>query len=230
MSTRSRTLLVALVVALSAAAPGCASDDQDSRDAAAADRGVGHLDLAADAAGLDAGAPDRGRDLSADSARVAPPDDAGCAMIPGVGCCYGQLVMWCEAGEIKTQDCAAYADTVPPQLWKIRCGWHTDHERYACGFTEADPGGVYPLWCPGYSPPDGGLPEPADPPPSECGDIPYQGCCSGTWVKWCTEGKVDTVDCSEVGNVCGWRIEDGYYACTEQPEDDPSGTFPRDCP
>ena len=70
-------------------------------------------------------------------------------------------------------------------------------------------------------------------PNAGCDGLLYEGCCSGSVLRWCEDGAMQQVDCAidprSQGPLCGWVGESGYYGCTARDEADPSGQFPRDC-
>ncbi len=51
--------------------------------------------------------------------------------------------------------------------------------------------------------------------PSTCKDLLFTGeCISSTTVRWCNrEGEIETKDCSDSGQSCGWVDEDTGYWC-----------------
>ncbi len=62
-----------------------------------------------------------------------------------------------------------------------------------------------------------------------CGGIKFEGCCDDNVLTWCTGDEIMTQDCSAEGGVCGWEAFIGSYHCHGEGED-PSATFPIDCP
>lgn len=71
--------------------------------------------------------------------------------------------------------------------------------------------------------PDG----PPGPTPDLCNGITYEGCCSGSELTYCENGELTTGDCGDGG--CGWDNSGGWYDC-QQTGEDPSGTYPLECP
>jgi hypothetical protein len=71
--------------------------------------------------------------------------------------------------------------------------------------------------------------------PTDCGEITFEGCCSGTGqLKYCNEGVLEVIDCpanaAEGGPAtCGW-FEGSGYDCSNAAEADASGAFPWLCP
>lgn len=57
-----------------------------------------------------------------------------------IGCCSGNLSLWCEDGAPKGSDCAD------------GCGWDDANGFHDCGQTGADPSGTNPLECPAIGP------------------------------------------------------------------------------
>ncbi|MBI5493920.1 MAG: hypothetical protein HY904_02770 [Deltaproteobacteria bacterium] len=45
----------------------------------------------------------------------------------------------------------------------------------------------------------------APPPPPGCGDVTYQGYCSGSTLTWCEQDAIRTYDCASAGMGCGWQ-------------------------
>jgi agmatine/peptidylarginine deiminase len=61
-----------------------------------------------------------------------------------------------------------------------------------------------------------------------CGDVTYEGCCSGETLQFCDGGQLQTMDCSQ-GPSCGWQPQGNFYDCGTDGSADPSGTFPKEC-
>jgi len=73
----------------------------------------------------------------------------------------------------------------------------------------------------------------AKPAPVPCGDVSYQGCCSGKTLLFCDSGALKTLVCQS-GKVCGWSASSAFYDCipTAQCSGDcsePSGKYPKVC-
>lgn len=103
-----------------------------------------------------------------------------CSGIDFQGCCDGEKLLFCEAGEVCQKDCEKAQ----------HCGFSADKGFYDCGTDGmADPSGAFAMECP------------SDP----CGGIGYQGCCAGSTVLWCENGTVKSLDCSLNGSksMCG---------------------------
>ncbi len=70
---------------------------------------------------------------------LCPADCTGgaCNAIGPVGCCDGQVRIWCEFGAIQKQGCGT-----------LGCGWEAALGRYSCGVSgTADPSSDHPLSC-----------------------------------------------------------------------------------
>ncbi len=64
----------------------------------------------------------------------------GCGTISYEGCCDGQVVTYCEEGQLKTIDCNENPS----------CGWSSEYGYYDCGTGGgADPSGANPIVCGG---------------------------------------------------------------------------------
>lgn len=66
----------------------------------------------------------------------------------------------------------------------------------------------------------GSEPTPADP----CGGVDEVGTCTGTTLRYCSQGNLFTIACNEKGMACGYNAEQGYQDCvpTPAPSDDPA--------
>jgi agmatine/peptidylarginine deiminase len=58
-----------------------------------------------------------------------------------------------------------------------------------------------------------------------CGNITFEGCCTGTQISYCEGGQVSSGNCQ---NGCGWDPNNGWYDCGFTGAD-PSGANPRPC-
>ena len=108
------------------------------------------------------------------------------------GCCFGEVVFWCEEDKLKLTECAP---NNPP--YNI-CGWKSD--KYECGGDGEDPDGLLPLDC-----------CVGDCTDKECGGNGCWGSCGECGDnEECTEGNCDCVTdsvlceniCCPVGQVC----------------------------
>lgn len=61
-----------------------------------------------------------------------------------------------------------------------------------------------------------------------CGNITWEGCCSGNTLKYCENNAVKTIDCTQQPS-CGWKAEQSYYDCGTSGGSDPSGAHPKNC-
>jgi hypothetical protein len=66
-------------------------------------------------------------------------------------------------------------------------------------------------------------------PTSGCGSITYQGCCSGTTLKYCSSGQIVSSSCASSPS-CGWDSASKLYDCGTSGGSDPSGVYPKTCP
>jgi hypothetical protein len=65
-----------------------------------------------------------------------------CYGITYEGCCDGQLLSYCDSGNVKLQDCGDGRQS---------CGWNAADQYYDCGTPgKPDPTGVHPMDCPSY--------------------------------------------------------------------------------
>ena len=161
-----------------------------------------------------------------------------CGGLTHQGCCDGELLKWCQDGLVAMIDCSQAPS----------CGWSAAGF-YDCG-TEGvpDPGGTYPIECPGCTPTctdkecgadgcggtcgecAGGQTCDDGECVSEelsCGDVTQVGCCEGTVLMWCSNGTLMALDCIQKP-LCGWS-EAGTYDCGTEGMPDPSGEYPMDC-
>lgn len=185
------------------------------------------------------------------------PDDCKkdiCDVLPEVGCCQGNVAVWCLLGDLHMFSCDHHA----------ACGWNGEEGAYLCDTAgEADPEGFFPMGCENYpaiSCGDGkcngdetfqDCPEDCDAPVEGCGDgdcgagedfatcpqdcyqsgcgkIGREGCCDNGLVKWCEYGGTFIVNCSDDPS-CGWSDADGYYWCGTDGAPEPTGTYLQTC-
>jgi hypothetical protein len=185
------------------------------------------------------------------------PDDCKkdiCAVLPDMGCCMGNVAVWCMLGDLQMFSCEHHP----------ACGWNPDAGGYMCDTAgEEDPEGLFPMDCENYpaiSCGDGkcngeenweSCPDDCEAPLEGCGDgdcgsgedfatcpqdcyqsgcdkIGREGCCDNGLVKWCEYGGLFLVNCTEEPS-CGWSSDDGYYWCGTDGSADPSGTFLQSC-
>jgi hypothetical protein len=133
------------------------------------------------------------------------PSAADCGGINDVGCCESDgKLYYCQQGALYCIDCSANPS----------CGWSAANSWYDCGTGGvADPSGANPMACAGQE---------------GCGGITYEGCCSGTTLKYCDNGQLMTMDCSGEP-LCGWNSQGQYYDCSTGGGSDPSGVNPKNC-
>ena len=64
-----------------------------------------------------------------------------------------------------------------------------------------------------------------------CGNVGYQGCCTGTTAYYCSSGVLKSKSCigSSYGSKCGWVTSQNFYSCSTTEAKDPSGKYERDC-
>ncbi len=62
-----------------------------------------------------------------------------------------------------------------------------------------------------------------------CYGVGFEGCCDGATLHYCEEDHVMQVDCGTQGLVCGWLDNLGWYGCTDEALEDPSGEHPLWC-
>jgi len=63
---------------------------------------------------------------------------------------------------------------------------------------------------------------------SGCGSVSYEGCCSGSTLKYCSDGELVTMSCASSPS-CGWSSSGGLYDCGTTGGSDPSGLNPKSC-
>ncbi len=172
------------------------------------------------------------------------PPVQGCGDIDYTGCCDGELLQWCENGQLKSLNCAD----------KQHCGWDAANGYYNCGTAgQADPSGSNPLSCesePVCVPSCAGKSCGSDGcggscgscgagqscqggqcvggPTGGCGDVTFEGCCDGSVLTWCENGELKSADCAGKPS-CGWDAANGYYNCGTSGQADPSGANPKSC-
>jgi hypothetical protein len=66
---------------------------------------------------------------------------------------------------------------------------------------------------------------------SQCGEITYEGCCTGNGtLKWCEEDVIKELDCTAEDAQCGWWYEQAFYGCVDHNDPAPGQEFPYLCP
>lgn len=130
---------------------------------------------------------------SAQCSGASLPVGESCGSIDIAGCCDGDMLYFCEGGELCGWDCSKFPD----------CGWNESLGMYDCKTGGgAAPNGSPPKACPA----SGG---------DECLGVDYSGCCAGASVYWCSGGKLSNLHCS--GNptltACGYSEEKEVADC-----------------
>ena len=182
-----------------------------------------------------------GNNETCQSGQCVPGGDT-CGGVTFEGCCDGELLKYCENGQLQTLDCAGNAS----------CGWNAQANYYDCGTNgAADPSGQNPKDCGGGPcvPACAGKECGADGCGGECGQcgnnetcqngqcvpagagcdgLTYEGCCDGQVLQWCENGKVETINCAQ-NPSCGWDAQANFYNCGTNGAGEPSGQFPLEC-
>ena len=157
-----------------------------------------------------------------------------CSGLDYIGCCSGEVLYWCEEGTLQASDCSGSPS----------CGWVNEEIGYNCGATgDADPTGSYPADCPpsvevncddGVDNDENGLVDCYDGDCSifseecPCGRITAEGCCLGGTLYWCMDFELQTLECGDL-LFCGWSADLGFYSCSTDGEEEPSGEHPMLC-
>ncbi len=131
-----------------------------------------------------------GGPVRADCSGGAKPTGKKCGAVAVEGCCDGETLYFCEAGELCELSCG-----VMPH-----CGWSDDRLLYECETDGmAEPSGKFSKECP-----TGG-----------CPGVDYVGCCAGETVVWCDGASVQSLDCSSNPgkNRCGFNADKGVADC-----------------
>ena len=128
-----------------------------------------------------------------------------CGPIEIAGCCDGDMLYFCEGGELCGWDCSNFPS----------CGWSESLGMFDCKTGGgAAPSGSLPLACPAPS-------------EDECQGVDYSGCCAGQVVHWCAGGLLANLDCS--GNpqltACGYSADKEVADCVP-----PGSTDADECP
>ena len=161
-----------------------------------------------------------------DAGTIVDPVD-GCGGLSSAGTCSGDLLSYCQDGQIVETDCGLSGnacgldaatgnfDCVDPGVVVDPCAgipaegmcvgnevaWCDDLglQRSVCDFGCGwdDAAGYYNC-----------LPDPG--PVDACGGIGAEGVCSGDTVEWCESGSLQSQTCTA---GCGWNDAQGYYDC-----------------
>lgn len=118
-------------------------------------------------------------------------------------------------------DCAATCDD--PACGTAECGESPNCWGYSCGTCTGDDVCVDGICKPNVCAATG---------------VPEARCCAGDTLRECLgDGSTGELDCTQDGNVCGWfegddTYDPGYYCAPTDlvVSEDPSGTYPRECP
>lgn len=176
---------------------------------------------------------------------LAPPPDP-CQTLGYTGSCTGTVLKWCEAGTIKTVDCANQGKV---------CGWQDSTVGNNCLAPPPDPcqtlgyagtcTGTTLQWCEtgaiktldcatlgktcGWqdatvgnnclAPPATSPPPPTDP----CTTFPTTGNCTGNVLKTCANATIRSTDCAASGKVCGSKDGSANVGCIDAPPQPASG-------
>ncbi|MEC8023759.1 MAG: agmatine deiminase family protein [Myxococcota bacterium] len=160
---------------------------------------------------------------------------AGSCSLPFEGCCDGDSVQLCGDNGVQTTSCGSSG-----------CGYTTDTMAYGCGGTGNAPSNA-PLACGVSCEPSCGTnvcgPDgcggvcgtcssgqicnggQCTDTPDPCDGISFEGCCSGSQLKYCDENQVQTISCT---SSCGWNAGAEWYDCGFSGAD-PSGDNPLSC-
>jgi len=171
-----------------------------------------------------------------------------CGAVTYAGRCDGSTAVWCESDELAMENCAesdeicgetdglfrCVPDPCGGLTWRGRCDsdevarWCENgqiRERHClpceqeCGYA----GSALGYYCVEPGQPDGDVDGDED---SVCGDLTYFGCCDGNTALWCGSDSIQEETCSD---GCGWVDDEIGYFCGGSGED-PTGTYPIECP
>jgi MYXO-CTERM domain-containing protein len=152
------------------------------------------------------------------SGEAVKPLDAGGCTLPYEGCCAGEVLWWCETGQLKSLDCQS----------RPHCGW-SNSKVYDCNTSGgSDPSGLLIRECglldARIPTSDRGTSE-----PSACHGVPEEGCCSGQVLFYCKDGQLRSISCAQ-NLFCGWHTSSRQYDCGTVGASDPSGRLALKCP
>jgi len=149
-------------------------------------------------------------------------DGDSCGGIDEAGWCDGHVYIACVDGKLDATDCKTVAKNVVcewlPALNSFGCleigDCVPDCENMECGSDGC--GGTCGACLPGQNC-EAGICIGQGP----CGDIGFEGCCTGDTVLWCDNGVLWYMDCSGLVNpdqqFCGWNEALGFYDCIDEP-------------
>jgi hypothetical protein len=110
----------------------------------------------------------------------------GCGAVSADGMCHGDVLTWCESGQLRSLNCAPAGKT---------CGWDSTQAFHSCLGTSSP------------------APTPVPAPPSGCGSITLEGLCNGQVLSHCEQDQLKTIDCAAQGQTCGWNDAKSHYDC-----------------
>jgi len=122
----------------------------------------------------------------------------GCGEVTYEGQCDGDIVKFCDNGQVKAIDCSTNGGS---------CAFASDKGYYDCAAATGGAAGSSGDQGTGGS--SGGSSEPS----SNCGSVTYEGECSGEVLQYCDNGTLTTVDCSDQGRQCEFNSQSGFYDC-----------------
>jgi hypothetical protein len=121
-----------------------------------------------------------------------------CGGVTLFGQCDGGTLSWCDSGEVQIRNCGACGET---------CGLVDNTLGFAC-LDGSEPPST------DQNPPTAG---------GDCGDIDYTGACDGDTALWCDGGVLNTRDCANQGQVCGYVNDNIGFFCEDQPQQQTPG-------
>jgi V8-like Glu-specific endopeptidase len=191
-----------------------------------------------------------------ESTSNCPSDCSGgdCGTVTYEGCCAGELLKYCDGGKLQEincsgsescgwnsdanyYDCGTDGSPEPSGAHPKDCG--AAPPKPVCGNGKCETGETKAT-CPSDCSTTTGCGDgacgdgenfqvcPADCSAASCGDVSFEGCCSGQLLEYCDGGKLQMIHCG--GNPsCGWNAEGKYYDCGTPGAADPSGANPQAC-
>ncbi len=120
-----------------------------------------------------------------------------CGNITSQGTCDGDVLTYCNDGELKTINCrSAYA--VAGRQTEYTCDWSSNYNSYSCVIDD-DTG-------------------------ASCGTVSSAGRCAGNNLEYCYQNTLHRLYCAEFGYVCGEDEVNGGYNCIESSSVTDGGT------
>ena len=156
-----------------------------------------------------------------------------CGGIDASGWCDGDVFISCVDDALHSMDCKTVGKNVVcewlPALASFGCSEKgeclPDCDLKECGTDGC--GGSCGSCLPGQNC-DAGICVGLGP----CGDVVFEGCCSGDTVLWCDNGVLWFMDCTALidpeKQVCGWNEELEFYDCVDEKKSGPD-EFPYYC-